>query len=61
MSTSPSRMSCWRLGALAPPHFDVWLDLIELLEGTIEVERIELIAWHAVGEQREDQGPRRIA
>src|SRR3954468_2375775 len=49
-----------RLSALAPPHFDVWFDLIKLLEGTINVERVELIARHAVGEQREDQGPRRI-
>src|SRR5205807_7328750 len=44
-----------RLGALAPPHFDVRLDLVELLEGAVDVERIKLIARHAVGEQREDQ------
>jgi hypothetical protein len=32
----------------------VWFDLIELLEGTIDVERVGLITWHPVGEQRED-------
>src|SRR5579871_4593690 len=60
ISTSLSRNNCcdW---LPSPPHFDVRLDLVELLEGAVEIERIELVERHAVGDQREDAGARRIA
>src|SRR5262245_42639848 len=40
------------LGAPGPPNRNVLLDRIELLEGSIEIERIELLTWDAVGQQR---------
>src|SRR5262245_7784914 len=40
------------LGAPGPPDRNVLLDRIELLEGSIEIERIELLAWDAVGQHR---------
>ncbi len=52
MSTSPSRISCWDWLPLRPPHLDVRLDLVELLEGAVEVHGIDLVGRHAVGEQR---------
>src|SRR5207344_1063175 len=50
-----------RLGTLTPPHFDVRFDLVELVEGAVDVEGVELIARDPVGEQREDQRSGRIA
>src|ERR1043165_1874696 len=40
------------LGAAGPPNRNVLLDGIELLEGPVEIERIELLAGDAVGQQR---------
>src|SRR6266446_3990287 len=42
-----------RLLAGRPPGCDVRLDLVELLEGAVEVDGIELVLRHAVGQQRE--------
>src|SRR5262249_10800460 len=50
-----------RLVPFAPPHLDVRLDLVELLERAVEVERIEVFTRHPVGQKREDQRARRIA
>ena len=36
-----------RLGARLPPHRDVLLDLVQLLEGEIDVEREQLVDRHA--------------
>src|SRR5262245_45369375 len=38
-----------------PPRGDVRLDLVELLEGAVEVDGIELVHRHAIGQQRELQ------
>src|SRR5262245_3165472 len=40
------------LGAPGPPNRNVFLDRIELLEGSIEIERVELLTWDAVGQER---------
>jgi len=48
-----------RLVALRPPHLDVRLDLVELPEGAVEVERVDLVGRHAVGQEREHQRARR--
>src|SRR5262249_58087370 len=40
-----------RLVALPPPHFDVRLDLVDLLERALDVERIKPIHRHAVRNQ----------
>src|SRR6516162_7242495 len=37
-----------RLVALAPPHLDMRLDTVELLECAVDVEGIELVARHSV-------------
>ena len=51
-----------RLRARGPPHRDVGLDLLELLEGAVDVERIELVGRDAVGHQRRlERGDRVIA
>ena len=48
--------------ARGPPHRDVGLDLLELLEGAVDVERIELVGRDTVGHQRRLQrGDRVIA
>src|SRR6185437_12673747 len=50
-----------RLVTLAPPDFDVRLDLIELFERAVEIKRVELVHRHAVGEEGVDAGARRVA
>src|SRR5262245_63093103 len=40
------------LGTSRPPNCNVFLDRIELLEGSIEIERIKLLTWDAVGQER---------
>src|SRR5262249_47002890 len=49
-----------RLIALAPPDLDVRLDLVELLERAVDVQRIESIGRHAVREQGKNQRARGI-
>ena len=41
-----------RLRARGPPHRDIGLDLLELFEGAVDVERIELVGRDTVGHQR---------
>ena len=49
-----------RLGARLPPHRDVLLDLVQLLEGEVDVEREQLVDRHARRLQRERQAVVRI-
>ena len=42
-----------RLLAILPPLDDMWLDLFQAGEGAFDIERIELGAGDAVGQQRE--------
>src|SRR3974390_2364867 len=50
-----------RLVALPPPHLDMRLDAVELPECALDVEGVERIARHPVGEQRENHAARRVA
>ena len=42
-----------RLVALRPPDLDVRLDLVELAEGAVDVQREHFVDGHAVGDERE--------
>ena len=44
------------LRARAPPDEHVRLQLLELLEGAVDIERVELVHRHAVGDQRHLEG-----
>src|SRR5262249_32958916 len=48
-----------RLRSLAPPHFDMRLDLAHLAEGAIDIHGIELFGRHAVGQQRKGKAGER--
>src|SRR5215813_6241828 len=39
------------LRATGPPNCDVFFDSIELFEGSVEIERIELLTWNSVGQE----------
>src|SRR5262249_44921647 len=41
------------LVAFPPPNFDVRLDLVELFESAVDVDRIDFVVRHAVGDQGE--------
>ena len=49
-----------RLGTRLPPHRDVLLDLVQLLEGGVDVEREQLVDRHAGRLQRKRQAVVRI-
>ena len=49
-----------RLGACLPPHRHVLLDLVQLLEGEVDVEREQLVDRHARRLQRERQAIVRV-
>src|SRR3546814_5267739 len=42
-----------RLCARLPPHRDMVLDLLEAGEGAVEIEGIQILGLHAVGQQRD--------
>ena len=49
-----------RLRARGPPYGDEGLDLVELLESAIDIERIELVGRDAIGHQRGFQRRQRM-
>src|SRR5204863_3168279 len=48
------------LVALPPPYFDMRFDAVEHLEGSLDIERIELVPRHSVREQGENHVARGI-
>ena len=48
-----------RLRSLAPPCFDMRLELAHLAEGAVDIHGIELVGRHAIGQQREREAAER--
>ncbi|MGT2466499.1 hypothetical protein ACVOMV_17970 [Mesorhizobium atlanticum] len=61
ITTSRVRKICVALIAALPPDSDMRLDLVQLVEGAINVQREQRIAGDAIRLERCDQCPPRIA